>query len=1200
MKSNLIENRHIRIFISSTFQDLQDERDYLIKRVFPELRVLAAARDITLTELDLRWGITEEESKSGKVLEICLSEIEKSVPFFIGIIGNRYGWCPTSNELGISVLERYDSVKDYLNRHLSVTEMEMQFGVLERNEDMHAYFFISNNEVDEDSIDYPEKLKELKRRIKENSKPDGSKYPVFGYSTKEELGNQVKKSFISLMDELFPVKIMSSFDKEKLVHSAHKNQLCQNYVNNDEATNVLQHWLSDWNQNYLVITGNPGIGKSSLIANWINQIERLENGINIIYYFLGIGNGNNDYKNIQYYISKRICEIYGYNEDYEEINLRELFKKIQNEEKKLVLVIDGINRMYDEDNSKSLNWLPIAQGKIKILFTTLEQDKTNLLFKARNYRNYKLCPLVRNQRREVIYQYLKQYGKKLAEKQITSILDSKLCRNPFVLKTLLDELIYSAQFENLNQRINFFIDTNSTEEFLSRIIQDAEKEFGVEFVKGVLSLIYCSKNGLMESDINEILNISPLYLKQFFIPLNHSISDNAGRLVLENTTVRNIIYNRYLIDNEERNNYYKKILAHFKQKPDRDTKEIIPWLLYKLELHKELFEYISSIDNAIYLLNNDSHLFSTCWKYLINNDYSISCYLESQECTDIESFYKKTGIIIENDFHDVKTAKLFYDKIHDKLIERSISVNSTIHEMFKDIDSILEIKPYLINPNDLVNRAENMRISGQYHEALSMFIDALDIIEERNPNTIQHVEIYESIGKTYDDLGEFAKAIENYNNALEILKKIQYTETALEASVLCNLSISERTNGNISYAKELLEKSLSIMENYIGQDNHLMIQILMNLGALYNDKFDKPHKALSLYKKAFQIQIDLSENTNISKGNLYNNIAVSLNDFLAFDDKLEYFSSAYEVYVSLNADLELSFLLNALGTAYEHRHDYFHAFINYYHCLQLQINLLGDDHVTTISTQEDVKYTFNCLQQLNLMDEVMNEDFTLKDIDNEKDSEITALLYHKLVQMDDPQAKFVLSEITNEDSDMDEMSDDSYKLLLSAASSDFAEAQYKLGVYMYNMSKSTEDKNNSLSWLEKAAMQNFPDAIYMIGNIYLTDNEIDHSIEEAIAYLQKAAELYYTDAFNDLAWAYHISNDNINALKWAKLAVEEFPEDSNCRDTLAKIYIDLNNFHEAIEQLEKCVELQKAEGTNPQTLSKTINLINHVDNIIES
>lgn len=90
MKTDLIDNRQIRIFISSTFRDMQDERNQLMRFTFPKLRDLAAKRDVTLTEVDLRWGITDEDSKSGKVVDICLREIENSIPFFIGIIGNRY------------------------------------------------------------------------------------------------------------------------------------------------------------------------------------------------------------------------------------------------------------------------------------------------------------------------------------------------------------------------------------------------------------------------------------------------------------------------------------------------------------------------------------------------------------------------------------------------------------------------------------------------------------------------------------------------------------------------------------------------------------------------------------------------------------------------------------------------------------------------------------------------------------------------------------------------------------------------------------------------------------------------------------------------------------------------------------------------------------------------------------------------------
>ena len=88
--NNFLETRHIRVFLSSTFNDMQDERDTLMKKTFPLLREKAAQRNVSLTEVDLRWGVTPEEREDGKVVEICLREIENSVPFFIGMIPSLY------------------------------------------------------------------------------------------------------------------------------------------------------------------------------------------------------------------------------------------------------------------------------------------------------------------------------------------------------------------------------------------------------------------------------------------------------------------------------------------------------------------------------------------------------------------------------------------------------------------------------------------------------------------------------------------------------------------------------------------------------------------------------------------------------------------------------------------------------------------------------------------------------------------------------------------------------------------------------------------------------------------------------------------------------------------------------------------------------------------------------------------------------
>jgi hypothetical protein len=84
----------VRVFVSSTFRDMAAERDYLAKVVFPELRENMKRRQLHLVDLDLRWGVTEEEAEQGKVLEVILREIDRSRPFFVGILGERYGAQP--------------------------------------------------------------------------------------------------------------------------------------------------------------------------------------------------------------------------------------------------------------------------------------------------------------------------------------------------------------------------------------------------------------------------------------------------------------------------------------------------------------------------------------------------------------------------------------------------------------------------------------------------------------------------------------------------------------------------------------------------------------------------------------------------------------------------------------------------------------------------------------------------------------------------------------------------------------------------------------------------------------------------------------------------------------------------------------------------------------------------------------------------
>ncbi|MFQ5866125.1 MAG: DUF4062 domain-containing protein, partial [bacterium] len=58
----------VRIFISSTFRDMHAERDHLVRTVFPELKEKCRKQRVRLIDVDLRWGVTEEDAQHGNAL----------------------------------------------------------------------------------------------------------------------------------------------------------------------------------------------------------------------------------------------------------------------------------------------------------------------------------------------------------------------------------------------------------------------------------------------------------------------------------------------------------------------------------------------------------------------------------------------------------------------------------------------------------------------------------------------------------------------------------------------------------------------------------------------------------------------------------------------------------------------------------------------------------------------------------------------------------------------------------------------------------------------------------------------------------------------------------------------------------------------------------------------------------------------------
>ena len=52
--------RTFRVFVSSTFSDLTEERNALQRDVFPQLREICRQNGCRFQAIDLRWGVREE------------------------------------------------------------------------------------------------------------------------------------------------------------------------------------------------------------------------------------------------------------------------------------------------------------------------------------------------------------------------------------------------------------------------------------------------------------------------------------------------------------------------------------------------------------------------------------------------------------------------------------------------------------------------------------------------------------------------------------------------------------------------------------------------------------------------------------------------------------------------------------------------------------------------------------------------------------------------------------------------------------------------------------------------------------------------------------------------------------------------------------------------------------------------------------
>lgn len=192
-----------RLFLSSTFYDMEKERTYFQDIIFPEIDEYCRQRHVEFIPIDLRWGVNDDMRL---VLQTCFNEIDNSRPFFIGIIGYRYGSLPKREEIAaareVLMQKKPDIPQTIIVEGESVTEMEIDYGLW--NTPPFSAVFLMRDKINSIETERDEEKEELRpRQDALRDRINQSVYPTYPYSTLEQYGQLLKQTIIHFIDTRF-------------------------------------------------------------------------------------------------------------------------------------------------------------------------------------------------------------------------------------------------------------------------------------------------------------------------------------------------------------------------------------------------------------------------------------------------------------------------------------------------------------------------------------------------------------------------------------------------------------------------------------------------------------------------------------------------------------------------------------------------------------------------------------------------------------------------------------------------------------------------------------------------------------------------------------------------------------------------------------------------------------------------------------
>jgi nephrocystin-3 len=607
------------------------EREELVKRIFPQLRDLCERRRVTLSEIDLRWGIPQEDVNADRVLPICLDEVTNCRPFFIALVGDRYG--TTVSKIPDELLKREPWLGDQIGT--SISELEILHGALNnRNAPVHAFFYLRNSKPEAVTVDSESRRKteSLKERIR------NSGFPVRDYTTPSQVGELVLDDLKMLFTTIFPEESLpNAFQQKEAEHEAFAESRSFVYIGNQTYFDQLDEHLES-QRPPMIVTGETGAGKSSLLANWVRrrlgqsiQLEpaalpnrvrgKLRNLIRtfvstnapdalLLAHFVGASSTSAD----RSAMLRRFLEVLRQRFALP-LNIPEQPGKLplafanclqaSAERGKIILILDGIDELSNDVLTNDFTWLPTEiPTNIRIILSVTEGTALDELRK-RGWPVLKIKPLPPTEREILVTNYFAQYRKKLDQPLIRQISSGKYTANPLYLRTVLGELrLFGGQNYELSRLVQHLLTASNTNDLFGILLDRLEQDYSApdwpELVRNTMQLLWASRDGLSESELADLLGTSdgplssalwsPLYLAIKELMINRS-----GLLSFFHAAFRQAVEKRCFSDGNHKLNAHRQLVDYFRRYGSQHRRMAeLPWQLAALSDWSELSSLLSA------------------------------------------------------------------------------------------------------------------------------------------------------------------------------------------------------------------------------------------------------------------------------------------------------------------------------------------------------------------------------------------------------------------------------------------------------------------------------------------------------------------------------------------------------------------------------------------------------------------------------